>query len=189
MSSNFLEQIVNEPTRNDLNILDLILSNNTDLIHSVSVSKTEKSDHDIVCCTLLHPQFLLNQVATPQFTPSSELDDINFNSADWESINRDLLSADWSTFINPSTHQEVAWDLFESIIVDVCKKHAPSHSHNRQVSVSSKIPKSRRALLRKKKRLNTRINCIKYKSQGPSPPRNSTNSASSMTSGLPLSCL
>ena len=174
MSSNFLEQIVNEPTRNDQNILDLILSNNTDLIHSVSVSKTEKSDHDIVCCTLLHPQFLLNQVAAAQFTPSSELDDINFNSADWEAINRDLLAADWSTVTNPSTHQEAAWDLFEKIIVDVCKKHAPSHSHNRQVSEASKIPKSRRALLRKKKRLNIRINCIKNKSQGPSPPHNSS---------------
>ena len=59
MSSNFLEQLVDEPTRKDLNILDLIFSNNTDMIHSMSVSKTEKSDHDIVSCTLLHPQFLL----------------------------------------------------------------------------------------------------------------------------------
>ena len=172
MSSNFLEQLVDEPTRKDLNILDLILSNNTDLIHGVSVSKTEKSDHDIVTCTLLHPQFLLEQPVRPQYTPASAHDDINFNAADWASINKELLAVDWSTVVDPSTSQDAAWDMFEEIVVQACKKHAPSHSHNRQTAASSKIPRSRVALLRKKKRLNARINCIKYKSSGSSPPRN-----------------
>jgi hypothetical protein len=177
MSSNFLEQLVDEPTRKDLNILDLIFSNNTDMIHSMSVSKTEKSDHDIVSCTLLHPQFLLKQPAKLQYAPTSAFDDINSNSADWASINNALLAVDWSTVVNPTTPQDVAWDMFEGIIVQVCKKHAPSHNHNRQAaasSSSSKIPKSRRALLRKKKRLNARINSIKYRFAGPAPPRNVT---------------
>ena len=172
MSSNFLEQLVDEPTRKDQNILDLILSNNTDLIHGVSVSKTEKSDHDIVTCTLLHPQFLLEQPARPQYAPASALDDINFNAADWASINKELTNVDWSTVVNPSTSQDAAWDMFEGIVVQICKKHAPSHSYNRQAAASSRIPRTRVALLRKKKRLNARINCIKYRSSGPSPPRN-----------------
>ena len=172
ISSNFLEQLVDEPTRKDQNILDLILSNNIDLIHGLSVSKTEKSDHDIVTCTLLHPQFLLEQPARIQYSPVTALDDINFNAADWALINKELTTVDWSTVTNPSTSQDAAWDMFEGILVQICKKHAPSHSHNRQAAASSKIPRSRVALLRKKKRLNARINCIKYKFRGPSPPRN-----------------
>jgi hypothetical protein len=87
METNFLQQLVCEPTRKDKNILDLIFSNNSDLIHSISVSKTEKSDHDIVMCTLLHPEFLLQQAKKPPYVPPTPLDDINFNSADWSSIN------------------------------------------------------------------------------------------------------
>ena len=60
MDDNFLRQLVKEPTRMDKNILDLIFSNNDDMIHSVAVSKTEKSDHDLVTCTLLHPEFLFD---------------------------------------------------------------------------------------------------------------------------------
>ena len=172
ISSNFLEQLVDEPTRKDQNILDLILSNNIDLIHGLSVSKTEKSDHDRVTCTLLHPQFLLEQPVRKQYSPVTALDDINFNAADWALINKELTTVDWSTVTNPSTSQDAAWDMFEGILVQICKKHAPSHSHNRQAAASSKIPRSRVALLRKKKRLNARIHCIKYKFCGPSPPRN-----------------
>ena len=76
------------------------------------------------------------------------LDDINFNAADWASINKELTNVDWSTVVNPSTSQDAAWDMFEGIVVQICKKHAPSHSHNRQAAESSKIPRSRVALLR-----------------------------------------
>ena len=173
LSDNFLEQLVHEPTRNDKNILDLVFSNNTDLIHSVTVSKTEKSDHDIIYCNLLHPHFLLIQHDCTPYSPTSELDDLNFNKADWGSINEDLLATDWSAVTNISHDQDLAWDVFERSVIDVCKKHCPSHSHNRQLAASSKLPKSRRLLLRKKKRLNARINCIKYKLQSFSLPCNS----------------
>ena len=172
MSANFLAQLVEEPTRKDLNILDLILSNNTDLIHGISVTKTEKSDHDIVNCTLLHPQFLLEQPVKPQYVPTSALDDINFNAANWTAINRELTALDWSPVVDPSISQDAAWDMFEGIVVKICEKHAPSHSHNRQAAARTSLPRSRMALLRKKKRLNARINCIKYRSSGPTPPRN-----------------
>ena len=40
-------------------VLDLVFSNDPDSIHSISVTKTELSDHDIVSCTLLNPELLL----------------------------------------------------------------------------------------------------------------------------------
>ena len=189
MSSNFLEQIVNEPTRNDQNILDLILSKNTDLIHSVSVYKTEKSDHDIVYCTLLHPQFMLNQVATPQFTPSSELDDINFNSADWEAINRDLLSR---IGLQSSTHRHIKKMLGTCLKASswMCVRSTPPHT--------ATIAKS---LYHQRSRNQEELYSGKRSDSTPGLTASSTsprallllatvpNSASSMTSGLPLSCL
>ena len=131
-----------------------------------SVSKTEKSDHDIVVCTLLHPEFLPQPTKKPIYVPSTPMDDINFNSADWSSINSDLLKVDWSSVLDPDISQNNAWDKFESIVADTCKRHAPSHTANMaaESSKTAKIPKSRRLLLRKKKRLNARINAIKYRS-------------------------
>lgn len=59
--------------------------------------------------------------------------------------------------------------------MQTCKKNAPSHSHNIKTAASKSsgsvnIPKSRRSILRKKKRLNARINCIKYSSKIPRSP-------------------
>ena len=164
MEVNFLQQMVSEPTRKD-NILDLIFSNNTDMIHSISVSKTEKSDHDTVNCVLLHPQFLLPSHATerPVYSPSCLLDDINFNSANWESIKNDLKNVDWSQIVDDSVCQNTAWRMFEDTVANICSNNAPSHSQNiRASSKYSGIPKERRTLLKKKKRLNANINSIKY---------------------------
>ena len=48
MEEHFLQQFVTEPTRKDLNILDLVFSNTSHAIHSINVVKTEISDHDFV---------------------------------------------------------------------------------------------------------------------------------------------
>ena len=164
MEENFLQQLVNEPTRQDRNILDIILSNNIDMIHSINVSKVEKSDHDLITCTLLHPEFLPVPTEKPPYIPESPLDDINFSSADWSSINKSLEEVNWSTITDPGLSQEEAWNLFSNTIADICKKFAPSHSQGIKTTEAtpSNIPKSRRVLLRRKTRLNARINCIKY---------------------------
>ncbi len=167
-----LQQVILEPTRSN-NILDLVFSNNSDSIHSIAVAKTELSDHDIVHCTLLHPELLRPSQTTqkPQFTPSCLFDDINFNSADWDAINTELKGTDWAPITDPSNDQETAWTMFEDTIASICCKHAPSHSRNIQASSKSSIPKPRRELLRKKRRLNARINAIKH---GGRTPRSST---------------
>ena len=168
MDENFLQQLVTEPTRKDRNILDLVLSNNTDMIHSVTVQKTEKSDHDLVSCTLLHPEFLPHPAERPPYTPETPLDDINFAAADWDSIRKALDNVNWCPITDQTIDQDTAWDMFEKTVVDVCQRFAPCHSKSsRGSSAYSSIPKSRRALLRKKKRLNSRINCLKYTDSSP----------------------
>ena len=46
MENHFLTQKVNHPTRRD-NILDLIFTNNTNIIESINISPTIHSDHDL----------------------------------------------------------------------------------------------------------------------------------------------
>ena len=48
MEEHLLQQFVTEPTRKNLNILNLDLSNNSQAIYSINVEKTEISDHDFV---------------------------------------------------------------------------------------------------------------------------------------------
>ena len=48
MQKNLLSQHVNENTRKNKSILDLVITNNPESIHSVTVEKTNLSDHDIV---------------------------------------------------------------------------------------------------------------------------------------------
>ena len=156
MSANFLDQLVEEPTR-EKNILDLVFTNNPELIHSVVVQDTIKSDHREVICNILHPQFLLNKPTTD--SPSRVgLDDINFNAADWDAINEDFHSADWPIVTDPELPQDRAWSMFEDFVTRVCSKHAPSHEKGRN---RSKVPRCRQPLLRAKKRINARINCQK----------------------------
>ena len=159
-----LQQIVQEPTRGGKNILDLVFTNSSELVHSVSVSKTLKSDHDSVEFFLLHPEFLLRPPVKPEFSPTSTFDDINFNSANWESIRVDLLKVDWNPIVSvSSSDQDKAWRQFEDIIAGVCSKHAPLHSTNVALSNKSKgIPRKRQLLLRRKRRLNIKINSVKY---------------------------
>ena len=159
MSTNFLDQLVEEPTR-EKNILDLVLTNNPELIHSVAVQDTNKSDHREIVCNLLHPQFLPNRPITDR--PSrAGLDDVNFNAADWAAINEELDSIDWTTVTDPELPQDRAWSMFEELVTWACSQHAPSHERGKK---RSKVPRCRQPLLRAKKRINARINCLKRKS-------------------------
>ena len=159
-----LEQIVREPTRANKNILDLVFTNNSSMIHDISISNTIKSDHDIVRLSLLHPEFQLNPPGKPEYRPSCLLDDINFNSANWDDIRAELSTVDWGPVVHCSqSDQDLAWKQFEDTIANVCKKHAPLHSRNVSSSAKSNgLPRPRFLLLRCKRRLNGRINAIKY---------------------------
>ena len=78
---------------------------------------------------------------------------------------------DWSNVTDTRNDQDTAWKLFEDTVANICCKHAPSHTRGMEASAKSSIPRPRRELLRKKRRLNGHINAIKYCSRTP---RNNT---------------
>ena len=158
MDKQLLTQHVLENTRKDKNILDLILTNNVELVHNITVEKVGNvSDHDKVNLGFLfdfHQKSNDNEV----YKPTHPLDELNLNKADWPAIRQELRECNWSDF-DTNDVSDMCNDL-EKIVVEVCAKHTPKH----KLSDKSKdyIPTHRRAMLRLKKNINHKINLEKY---------------------------
>ena len=156
--THMLNQLVTECTRNDISILDLILTNNDQAIHSVTVEKTTMSDHDIVWANLLYseltkiPNNYSQQIDSP-------LDTINLNKADYDAIRQDLSLVKWDEVLQ-SEDVNVIYEIIKDKLVTACTNHSPekvSHTNKKY-----QIPPKRRTLLKQKKRLNSKINLCKH---------------------------
>lgn len=159
LDKHLLMQHVHEPTRKGLNILDIIVTNIPDNIHSISVEKLSNklSDHDQVNC-LITDLFQKPNAPEEQYSPSHPFDNLNFNKADWEKIRETFESVDWSTLEGKPVTDMV--NDFENIVIDTCEKNTPKHkvkSRNK-----NNIPADRRALIKLKSNLNHKINLHKY---------------------------
>ena len=58
MDTHMMNQLVSEHTRHDKSILDLVITNNPQAIHSITVEKVQFTDHDYVYTNLLIHQKL-----------------------------------------------------------------------------------------------------------------------------------
>ena len=166
-NDHFLVQSVEETTRDEKNILDLIFTNNHEAIHRITVEKTKASDHDLVCASLNYTKLQqkdLNQ--KPNASSDSPFDDLKFAKADWDAIRKELNNTDWEPYFQSKDPTELS-EMLDSKVSEACAKHTPCHSASK--GSTPRIPPKRRALLRKKKRLNSRINCLKYLATEPQP--------------------
>ena len=165
MDDLFLEQIVDEPTRAGKNILDLVFVNSGDLIHDIRVTKTMLSDHDLISYTLRSGEvpgidgILPRDSPSNSFVPMTIFDRINIHKTNWEFVKEDLLEVDW-TPVTSAPSQELAWKFFSDIVAHICAKHAPEHKRPRK---KPKIPRDRQVLLRKKRRVMSRVHAVKEK--------------------------
>ena len=159
MEELFLTQLVDEPTRHDKNILDLIITNNQESIHSVSVEKTKLSDHDMINVKLLNENipktFKVNNIHHPEHI----LDELNLQKAKWENICEEFRNVNWDQLLNEN-HVEEMCKTLENEIVRVCSKHCVKRNTNKKGL--SHIPYGRRSLHRIKKHTNAQINKLKY---------------------------
>ena len=158
MDNHMITQLVTEPTRDDKSILDLVLTNNQQAIHSITVEKVQWTDHDFVWTNLLYSK--LSKIAdTPEALPDSPLDSINLNRADWDAIRNDLSQVKWSEYLKDVNVDNTNL-LIKQSLIDACCNHAPKHPN--KFSNKLYIPPKRRTLIKIKKRLNHKINVCKY---------------------------
>ncbi|XP_069193332.1 uncharacterized protein [Procambarus clarkii] len=117
-----LNQQISEPTRNN-NILDLVFTNNEDIIRDNTISDTTYSDHK-----LIEVQTTINTQNRPKTLIKREglFSKLNFNNKriDWEIINRELTNIPWETVLSNTSPTEGIEKLTLEAY-QVCLKHVP----------------------------------------------------------------
>lgn len=159
-SSHFLVQQVECPTHKDGGRLDLIFTNNGDLIHNMSVLPSLRSDHFLVEVSAVYWESL-----TPgeQNLPStdavdiekSEFRDLNFFS---DKINWNTLEAELDGAVGRLDSRGISSSSMMEAFINTClsvsrefvppKKSLPKHRH--------KIPQDRRILMRRRRVISQR---------------------------------
>ena len=122
MEKHFLSQYVNQPTR-ERNILDLLLTNNDNLVLHTSSEETTLSDHNIV---MVHTTYnIQNQKTTnPPSIPKHSFRSLNLFKADFEKINTHLETIKWDDLKELCTPEEFP-EFLRLTVLQVCSLYAP----------------------------------------------------------------
>ena len=163
---NFLTQQVESPTHRDGNILDIIFTNDSRLVHDICILPSKVSDHLIVeMTTAIRPnQHAADINVIPDNVDKTETKDdfrhLNFYSEDtnWDAISLKLSQYNWAFEL-----QGLNADNMLSKFISVClsisreftplKKNAPGSPPKKR----SIIPRHRRILMRKRSRLKAQL--------------------------------
>ena len=163
IDEHFMRQYVHHPTHIAGNVLDLIFTNNPELIHSICCQKTLRSisDHFIVeCSTQLRSVSSTQTETKPEFL--SPLDKLNFfdETIIWDDVTNKLMSYNWAAEFEGLGPNEML-SHFMAIITDCCQTYIPTKKVVLRGRNPTKIPRDRRRLMRKRRRLTLKLsnNC------------------------------
>ena len=165
---NFLTQQVESPTHRDGNILDIVFSNNSRLVHDICTLPCKVSDHLIIEMTTAVGPIPNQHNADINGIPGNGVETetkvdfrhLNFYSEDtnWDAISLRLSQYNWAREL-----QGLNADNMLSKFISVClsisreftplKKNAPGSSLKKQRI----IPRHRRILMRRRSRLKVQL--------------------------------
>ena len=144
-NKNFLHQFVNYPTHRDGNTLDLIFTNNPDLIHnhqSFVPALSSISDHySVECDSLIGTGQYAEDNPPTEF--NSPLDALNFHSNDiqWTRIIEEFGKVNWEeSMINLSPEEKLKFLM--STMHEICLKYVPKRKSQFRTG-KPKIPRER----------------------------------------------
>jgi hypothetical protein len=139
LADNFLTQMVSQPTRE--NILDLVLTNNIDMVMAVEVGEPI-SDHNIIT-------FRVN--VNPYRNQSSKKKFYNFDKADWSGLSELFNNIPWDCALVSNDINDVwnCWVDLYNTTVDQCIPKKIKKKNRQAPWISEDIIK----IARKKKRL------------------------------------
>ena len=114
-----LIQMIDEPTHSKGGLLDLVLTNNPNVINSVRVldlNESIKSDHKAIVFSV--------KIRVPRLKQQKHKL-YNFSKANWEDLNLDLSRINWDHIL--AHHEpEGAWNIFKSTLKHSCDKRIPT---------------------------------------------------------------
>ena len=151
INKNFLSQYTDKPTRIN-NTLDLVLSNQPNLIKHVDVSDTELSDHRLVVVKS-HFGVKPHKINKPPFIPHTYRN-LNFFKADFHQINNHIASVDWDLLCEVCPPEDFP-ELVRLTILQISELYTPSKCHRSKNL--SRYKRERRTLHRKKCKLSRRL--------------------------------
>ena len=158
VNENLLTQLVTENTRHQKSLLDLVFTNNEDIIFNVNVDTNNyDTDHDTVNC-----QLLLNELNSGttfiQSTAKKPIDQLNFQKANWTDLKKELNEINWEELFKDKTVSEM-YTILEKNLTKAAENHVPLRNNK---NFKNSVPRNRLKLIRKRKEINARINIIKY---------------------------
>ena len=157
----FLTQIINKSTHFQGNTLDLVFTNNDNLIYNYYCIDTLRSiSHHKIVEVSTKLAFKSNQVCKDNNDvhklTRAPLSTLNFfhDSIDWDLLNEELSTVDWTTEFKNCNVDDIL-DKFLSIAYDHAAKHVPLKKLS--AKTKSQIPKIRRTLMTRKRCINKRL--------------------------------
>ena len=136
------------------NILELIFTNNHELLTSIHVQPSEITDHEYIRC---ETSYVLSTV-TKERVPDSEtnLSAYNYESANWNNIKTALKRINWPEVLSEHKKSEEKLKVILEIVIKIIEENCTTF-RNQRGSHSNNIPKDRRVLFRSKRKLNKEL--------------------------------
>jgi len=153
----FLTQFIKEATHVDGNILDLILTNNEEIIHNLDIQIPPRSisDHYIInVLSKLTPNIHGEEDDTESMIPLVPLRTLNFQSdrINWDTAKTAFNNVDWEielSELSPSDTVNKILDISYTLSVN----HIPETKTRTTKNKQNCIPRDRKILMAKKRRL------------------------------------
>ena len=131
MEEHLLSQVIDRPTRvrenETANILDLIITNNTEVIREVSILPTKLSDHELVSVILSDGFKCQPSTVRPKqnvTTDQNSFNSLNFTKANYQKIKEELKEINWDTIKERCTSENFP-DTFYKQVLSICAKYTP----------------------------------------------------------------
>ena len=160
-----MSQYITFPTHKDGNTLDLVFTNNENLIHECSPIPIlpSTSHHNIV---MVSTTLKVNNLAydDDQPEPRSNFNTLNFFSEeiDWNKLKNELSQINWKEELCSNDPQEIL-SSFNQMCYETCKKQIPVRTTKTSKEKKSKVERYRCSLSKRRRKLTKRL--IKSTSQ------------------------
>ena len=157
-SSHNLLQTVTEGTRvtksGRQNILELIFTNNHELITNMQIQPSEITDHKYIKCETSHKLSTREMDHVPD--NGMNLSTYNYESANWKNIKASLKKINWPEVLAKHESSEEKLKVILEIVIKIIEENCTTF-RNQRGPHSNEIPRDRRVLFKKKKKLNNKL--------------------------------
>ena len=148
------------------NTLELIFTNNHDLIMNIYGEHSEISDHEYIVCETSQ-NFNIKEQKTAEID-NNNLCAYNYKKIDWKIVKAKFREIQWKDILNSCTTSEERIQIILEIVFKVIDEHGIKFQNSRGKSKRN-IPHDRRILLRNKKKLKGKLkkkNLTSHKKDG-----------------------